>query len=80
MARGQEVSRARAVLDEHCDERRSKIIAKILKQIRDPDSGPLEAEQAIQSWLELSALESLRIDLERQVRDGEAAGKRVSAA
>lgn len=80
LARGQEVERAKAVLDEHCDKRRAAIIDKILKHIRDPEAGPLEAEQAIQSWLEMSALESMRRDLDKQIKDGGRASERVAKA
>lgn len=80
LARGQEVSRAKEVLDEYCDSRRSSIIGKILKHIRNPDSGPLEAEMAIQSWLELDAIESMRRDLDKQVKEGERAGNRIDQA
>ena len=77
MARGKEVKYARAVLEEHCSKRQAALIGKILKQLRNPDSGPLSPEQAIQGWLELAAIASLQSDLEKQIMDGQRASGRV---
>ena len=80
LARGRDVERAQAVLAEHCAVRREAIVGKILKHLRNPDAGPLEAAQAVQSWLELSAVADLQRDLDKQIREGDLAGKRVEQA
>ncbi len=72
-AQGRRAGTALQVASEVLDTRESKIIAGVMKTLKD---GPLGADNAIQQWIALSEVQSLRRALEVIETKGQSAAKR----